>query len=77
MKIVYKDDEGNTCIITPIFKDKNPDTGKIWTIEEIAKKTVDTGKKFKYVEDTDIPTDRSFRDAWDVDETELTDGVGE
>ena len=55
---------------------KNPDTGKIWTIEEIAAKTVPTGYKYKIVEDSDVPTDRSFRNAWTVDEADLTDGVG-
>ena len=43
---------------------------------EIAKKDVPTGKKYKIVEDSEIPTDRSFRDAWVVDESDLTDGVG-
>ena len=35
-----------------------------------------TGQKYKIVEDSDVPTDRSFRDAWIVDEADLTDGVG-
>ena len=34
------------------------------------------GKKYKIVEDSEIPTDRSFRNAWVVDENDLTDGVG-
>jgi len=38
---------------------------------------VPKGYKYKIVEDSDVPTDRSFRDAWIVDESELTDGVGE
>ena len=32
--------------------------------------------KYKIIEDELYPTDRSFRDAWEVDEAELTDGVG-
>ena len=31
---------------------------------------------YKVVEDDVIPTDRSFRGAWTIDDTELTDGVG-
>ena len=35
------------------------------TIEEIAAKDVPVGKPFKIVDVTDIPTDRTFRDAWE------------
>ena len=28
------------------------------------------------MEDSEMPTDETFRDAWTVDETDLTDGVG-
>ncbi|MDH2644772.1 MULTISPECIES: hypothetical protein [Acinetobacter] len=47
------------------------------TIDEIAKKDVPTGVKYKIVEDSEVLTDRTFRDAWTVDEATLTDGVGE
>ena len=77
MKILYKQDSGIVSVMTPILKDINPTTGKVFTVEEIAKKDVPKGYKYKIVEDSDIPTDRSFRDAWTVDESELTDGVGE
>ena len=76
MKILYTGEEGVVCVITPTFKEINPATGTNWTIEEIAQKDVPTGKKYKIVEDSDVSTDRSFRDAWVVDETDLTDGVG-
>jgi len=46
------------------------------TMEELAQKDVPTGLKYKIVEDSFIPSDRSFRDAWEIDEAELTDGVG-
>ena len=45
-------------------------------MEELAQKDVPTGLKYKIVEYSDIPSDRTFRDAWEVDEAELTDGVG-
>jgi hypothetical protein len=35
------------------------------TIEEIAAKSVPAGKEFKIVDVSDIPTDRTFRDAWE------------
>lgn len=75
-KILYKKDSGIVSILTPILTEINPSTGVEWTIEEIAAKDVPTGKKYKIVDDSDIPTDRAFRDAWTVDEADLTDGVG-
>ena len=47
------------------------------TMEELANKDVPTGKKYKIVETSSIPSDRTFRNAWEVDESKLTDGVGE
>ena len=76
MRIIYKQDNGIVAVIAPVFTEINPDTGKIWTIEEIAAKTVPTGYKYKIVEDADVPTDRSFRNAWTVEDSDLTDGVG-
>lgn len=69
MKIIYKTPENTVTILTP---------SKDWEnrMEELAQKDVPTGLKYKIVEDSEIPTDRSFRNAWEVDESELTDGVG-
>lgn len=60
---------GNLAIIHPSDKSK-------LTVEEIAKKDVPTGIKYKIVNTSDVPTDRSFRNAWTVEEAELTDGEG-
>ena len=78
MKIVYSQDNGIAAVIIPCGEgvEINPATGKPFTIDEIAKKDVPTGKKYKIIEDSDVPTDRSFRNAWTVDESNLTDGVG-
>ena len=69
MKIIYKTPEGTVSVISP-----SPN----WqgTMEQLAQKDVPTGLKYKIVEDDVIPTDRTFRNAWEVDEAELTDGVG-
>ena len=69
-RIIYKQDDGKVAVIGPAKNEAR-------TVDEIAKKDVPTGKKYKIVEVSDIPTDRSFRDAWTVDESDLTDGVGE
>ena len=76
-KIVYKQDNGIVAIVIPAPNQINPATGEVWTIDEIAAKDVPSGKKYKKIEDSDVPSDRSFRDAWTVDESDLTDGVGE
>ena len=75
-KIIYKQDSGVLAVITPILTEINPVTGNPFTIEEIAAKDVPTGKKYKIVEDSDIPSSRNFRSAWTVDESDLTDGEG-
>ncbi len=68
-RIIFKTPEGNVAVLSP-----SPEwTG---TMEELAQKDVPTGLKYKIVDDSVIPTDRSFRGAWEVDEAELTDGVG-
>jgi len=55
-RIVYQNDEGGISIIVPA------DCGL--TIEEIATKDVPTGKAYNIVDVSEIPTDRTFRDAW-------------
>lgn len=68
-RIIYKTDEGGVAVIVPA------ECGL--TIEEIAAKDVPTGKPYKIIDSSDLPADRDFRSAWEVDETTLTDGVGE
>lgn len=68
-RIIYQNDEGGVAVIIPA-----PECPL--TIEEIAAKDVPTGKPYLIVDVADIPTDRTFRNAWEVDESTLTDGVG-
>ncbi|SSQ07935.1 Uncharacterised protein [Acinetobacter baumannii] len=72
MKIIYKNESGGVSVIHP-----TDEALSFMTIDEIAKKDVPTGVKYKIVEDSEVLTDRTFRDAWTVDEATLTDGVGE
>ena len=69
MRLIYTRKDGGLSVVIPTHE---------WTgtMEELAQKDVPTGLKYKIVEDSDIPSDRSFRNAWEVDEAELTDGVG-
>ena len=68
-RIIYKNTDGTIGIIIPA------DCGL--TVEQIAQKDVPTGYKYKIVDVSEISSDRTFRDAWTIDEAELTDGVGE
>jgi hypothetical protein len=56
-RIIYPTDDG-VAIIVPA-----PECGL--TIEEIAAKDVPAGVEFKIVDVSDIPTDRTFRNAWE------------
>ena len=59
-RIIYQTDEGGVAIIIP-----TPEYLAEHTIEELAAKDVPQGKPFKIVDVADIPTDRTFRDAWE------------
>jgi len=59
--IIYPNDEGGVSIIVPA-----PECGL--TIEEIAAKDVPAGKPWRIVDAADIPTDRTFRAAWEYAE---------
>jgi hypothetical protein len=60
-RIIYPNDDGGVSIIIPA-----PECGL--TIEELAAKDVPAGKPFKIVDVSDIPTDRTFRNAWEYQE---------
>jgi hypothetical protein len=62
-RIIYPTDDGGVAIIIPAVE-----CGL--TIEEIAAKDVPAGKPFKIVDVSDVPTDRTFRDAWEYWEQE-------
>ena len=58
-RIIYATDDGGVCVIVPA------DCGL--TIEQIAAKDVPAGKAYKIVDAADIPTDRTFRNAWEME----------
>ena len=57
-RIIYQNNEGGVSIIVPA-----PECG--FTIEQIATKDVPAGKPYKIVDVADIPSDRTFRNAWE------------
>ena len=60
-RIVYTDDSGNLCIVSPA--DNCP-----LTVEEIQAKDVPAGLTSYIIEKNAVPTDRSFRNAWTYSE---------
>ena len=54
-RIIYTNDEGGVSVIIP--------TGDL-SIEEVAAKDVPAGVPFRIVSDDEIPSDRTFRNAW-------------
>jgi hypothetical protein len=70
-QIIFQNDEGGVVVLIP-----SPKCLQEHTIEEIAAKDVPAGKPYKIVSVDDIPSDRTFRNAWTVNEADLTDGVG-
>ena len=69
--IIYKQDNGVVAIIRP-----TEEALAIYGIEAIAAKDVPAGKPYKIIDASEVPADRSQRNAWTVDEANLTDGVG-
>jgi len=59
-RVIYPNDNGGVSILIP-----TPEYLKTHTIEELAAKDVPTGKPYKIVDVADIPTDRTFRNAWE------------
>ena len=65
-KILFPIPEGGICVIVP--------TGEL-PIEDVAQKDVPAGTPYLVVEDDVIPSDRSFRNAWEADFSN-PDGTG-
>jgi hypothetical protein len=57
-RIIYPADDGGVAVIIPAAE-----CGL--TIEEIAAKDVPAGKPYQIVDVADIPSDRTFRGAWE------------
>lgn len=64
MKIVFKNEYNSIGIITP-----TDEALSFATIEQIAEKDVPHNLPYWIVSTSDIPTDRTFRNAWEIDES--------
>ena len=65
-RIIYQNETGGISVIIPA--DALP-------IEQLAQKDVPAGTPYFIVEESDVPSDRTFRDAWEADFT-APDGYG-
>ena len=64
MKIIFKNQDNTIGIITP-----SDEALSFATVIQVAEKDVPHNLPYWIVEDTAIPTDRTFRSAWEIDET--------
>lgn len=59
-RIIYQTDDGGVAIIVPSLEYLTTNS-----IEDLAAKDVPAGKSYKIVDISEIPSDRTFRDAWE------------
>jgi len=64
-RIIYPTDNGGVAIIIPT-PDWLSQEGN--TIELLALKDVPAGKPYKIIDTVDLPTDQTFRSAWEYEE---------
>ena len=57
-RIIYPTQDGGVAVIVPALECE-------LSIEQIAAKDVPQGVPFKIVDTAEIPSDRTFRDAWE------------
>lgn len=60
-RIIYKNSDGSVSVVIPA-----PSWGG--TMEELAIKDVPSGVPYKIVDVSEIPSDRTFRNAWEYQE---------
>lgn len=63
-KIIFQNLDGSIAIITP-----TTEALTFTTIKQIAEKDVPHNLSYWIVPTSDIPTDRTFRNAWEIDES--------
>lgn len=68
-RIIYQRNDGRVAVVIPA---QNCEL----SIEQIALKDVPQGFPFAIVDASVIPEDLTFSDAWEVDQSNLIDGVG-
>jgi hypothetical protein len=70
-RIIYKNTDNTVGILIP-----TNEALAFATIEQIAEKDVPFELPYKIVLTADIPSDRTYRNAWEWDDTIVPDGFG-
>ncbi len=70
-RIIFKNIDNSVGVLIP-----TQEALSFATIEQIAEKDVPFEMPYKIVKNTDIPADRTFRDAWEWDTSISPDGFG-
>ena len=71
MRIIYKNTDNSVGVLIPASEALS-----FATIEQIAEKDVPKGLPYKVISKEDLPESRTFRDAWEWDNTIVPDGFG-
>ena len=62
-RIIYQTDDGGVAVIVP-----SAEYLETHTIEELADKDVPDGKAYQIIDEAEVPSDRTFRNAWEYAE---------
>ena len=71
MNIIYKNQDGAVSVFTPTQEALDQ-----LTLDEIARRIVPNSVAYWIVDPSVLPTDRTFRDAWELDENEMGEPNG-
>ena len=70
-RIIFKNPDNSVSVITP-----SPEALNLYGIEAIARKDVPAGLPYVIVDTREIPSDRTFRAAWELPEDTVFHGEG-
>ena len=70
-RIIYKNTDNSVGVLSP-----TEDALTFATVEQIAEKDVPEDLPYKIVSVDDLPSDRTYRSAWEWDDTWTADGTG-
>ena len=71
MNIIFKNLDGAILVFTP-----TQEALELLTLEQIAQRVVPNSVAYWIVDPSVIPTDRTFRDTWELDESQLGEPNG-
>lgn len=70
-RIIFKNKDNSIGVIVP-----SQEAISKYTLVQIANKDVPAGLPYKIVNTSDVPDSRTFRNAWELAEDTVFDGVG-